>query len=242
MIPKVIHYCWFGGNTLPNDVKKCIESWKKYCPDYEIKEWNENNFDVYSHPFMKAAYEARAWAFVSDYARLKIIHDNGGIYLDTDVELLKNLDFILQNDFYIGVQQVENLCNTGLGFGANINHFIVKRMLERYDSIDFINENRKQLACPRLNTEVMKEFGYRYTDDIVHIDNSSCILSPKYLDPISPGDSKDLLCSDSISIHHYSASWESKTGKYKRKIMNIIGLKHINTIKRVLKSFKQLDF
>ncbi len=93
MIPKMIHYCWFGGKPLPKDVLDCIKTWKKYCPDYEIKRWDESNFDVNSHPFMKAAYEAKAWAFVSDYARLKVVYDNGGIYLDTDVELLKNLIF-----------------------------------------------------------------------------------------------------------------------------------------------------
>ena len=105
MIPKVIHYCWFGNKPLPKEVKKCIESWKKYAPDYKIIQWNESNFNVHQHPFMDAAYKANAWAFVSDYARLKIIFDNGGIYFDTDVEVLKKPDFLLNNSFYIGVQQ-----------------------------------------------------------------------------------------------------------------------------------------
>ena len=118
MIPKIIHYCWFGGNPLPMDVKKCIESWKEKCPDYEIKCWDESNFDVNAHPFTKAAYEAKAWAFVSDYARLRVVYDNGGIYLDTDVELLKNIDFLLPYEGYIGVQQAGCYCTTGLGFGA----------------------------------------------------------------------------------------------------------------------------
>lgn len=96
MIPKIIHYCWFGGNSLPSDVLKCIKTWEKYCPDYEIKRWDESNFDVNSHPFIKAAYESKAWAFVSDYARLKVVYENGGIYLDTDVELLKNLGFFIE--------------------------------------------------------------------------------------------------------------------------------------------------
>ena len=107
MIPKKIHYCWFGKNPLPADVKKCIESWKKYCPDYEIIEWNESNFDITQNPFMKAAYENKAWAFVSDYARLKVVYDNGGIYLDTDVELLKSLDSLLENPCYLAIQQKE---------------------------------------------------------------------------------------------------------------------------------------
>ena len=97
MIPKVIHYCWFGGKPLPKDVLDCIASWKKYCPEYEIRQWNETNFDLDCHPFVRSAYNAKAWAFVSDYARLKIVFDNGGIYFDTDVELLKNIDFLLSN-------------------------------------------------------------------------------------------------------------------------------------------------
>ena len=95
MIPKVIHYCWFGGKPLPKTARKCLSSWKKMCPDYEIKRWDESNFDVNQNRFISTAYEAGAWAFVSDWARLKIIYDNGGIYLDTDIELLKTLDGLL---------------------------------------------------------------------------------------------------------------------------------------------------
>ena len=132
MIPKIINYCWFGGNELPKETQKCIASWKKYCPDYQIIEWNESNFDIHCHPFVESAYNSKAWAFVSDYARLKVIYDNGGIYLDTDVRILKNLDFLLQNEMYIGIQQQGEYCNTGLGFGAYKHHPIVKQMMEKY--------------------------------------------------------------------------------------------------------------
>ena len=101
MIPKVIHYCWFGNNPLPFEVKKCIDSWKKICPDYEIKRWDETNFDVYQNDFIKSAYGSKAWAFVSDYARLKIVYDEGGIYLDTDVELKKSLDELRKNEGFL---------------------------------------------------------------------------------------------------------------------------------------------
>ena len=94
MIPKMIHYCWFGGNPLPDEVKKYMETWKKYCPDYEIKEWNERNFDVNQNQYCSEAYEAKKWAFVSDYARLKILYEHGGIYMDTDVEVCKPLDHL----------------------------------------------------------------------------------------------------------------------------------------------------
>lgn len=95
MIPKVIHYCWFGCKPLPEDVKRYIKTWKKYCPDYEIKEWNESNFDVKQNQYCREAYEAKKWAFVSDYVRLKVLYDYGGVYMDTDVEVCKPLDHSL---------------------------------------------------------------------------------------------------------------------------------------------------
>lgn len=114
MIPKTIHYCWFGGKPLPRTARKCLASWRKMCPDYKIKRWDESNFDVWQHPFVASAYDTGAWAFVSDWVRLKVLYDNGGVYLDTDVKLLKPLDELLENQCYIGVQQSGRLCNTGL--------------------------------------------------------------------------------------------------------------------------------
>lgn len=159
MIPKVIHYCWFGGNPLPYEVKKCIKSWEKMCPDYEIKQWNESNFDISDNTFARVAYENKAWAFVSDYARLKIVFDYGGIYLDTDVELLKSLDHLLDNKCYIGIQQAQSLCQTGLGFGAEKNSYIVEKMLEKYSNIEFDVNKKLELACPILNVNV-KSYAY----------------------------------------------------------------------------------
>ena len=117
MIPKKIHYCWFGGNPLPELAIKCLESWKKYCPDYEIIEWNETNFNLDSCEYVREAYQAKKWAFVSDYARLKVVYDNGGIYLDTDVELIKSLDRLLKNKSFFGTETT-GVVATGLGFGA----------------------------------------------------------------------------------------------------------------------------
>lgn len=169
MIPKIIHYCWFGGKPLPKDVLDCIKTWEKYCPDYEIKRWDESNFDVNSHPFMKAAYEAKAWAFVSDYARLKVVYDNGGIYLDTDVELLKKPDFLLENQCYIGIQQPESLCTTGLGFGAQKSSPVVQKMMECYDSISFTDQKKSTFACPWLNDKVIRSFGKVSNEDITYL-------------------------------------------------------------------------
>lgn len=104
MIPKIIHYCWFGGNPLPELAVKCIESWKKYCPDYEIKRWDESNFDLNCCDYVKEAYQAKKWAFVSDYARFKVLYDDGGLYFDTDVELIKPIDDILARGPFMGVE------------------------------------------------------------------------------------------------------------------------------------------
>ena len=239
MIPKIIHYCWFGGNPLPLDVKQCIESWKKMCPDYEIKRWDESNFDVNAHPFTKAAYKAKAWAFVSDYARLKVVYDNGGIYLDTDVELLKNLDFLREYNCYIGVQQAGRLCTTGLGFGATKSNLVVQHMLEKYDQIIFSEGRKTEFACPYLNNEVLKDLGYVYNEASPVDLGGTLILPPKYLDPVAPGEGMKMLrCEDTISIHHYSASWMGNKTRLKRKIIRIIRQENVSKIKHFCQKFK----
>ena len=124
-IPKILHYCWFGGAPKPKNIQNCIRSWKKYCPDYEIIEWNEQNFDVSQSLYPRQAYDARRWAFVADYARLKILYEQGGIYMDTDVELLRPLDDLLAYPAFFGFQH-NNEVATGLGFGAEARSPVVK--------------------------------------------------------------------------------------------------------------------
>lgn len=234
MIPKIIHYCWFGGKPLPRDVKQCIKSWKKMCPDYEIRRWDESNVDILAHPFLKSAYEQKAWAFVSDYVRLKVVYENGGIYLDTDVELLKNLDMLRKYKMYIGVQQVGKLCNTGLGFGAERENIYIKEMLSQYDDILYSEHNKKNIACPYLNDKVIRNMGYKYQNTKTEI-NGVLILPPKYLDPIAPGTGMEVLkCEDTISIHHYSASWTGKRNVIKRKIIRMVGQEKIRKIKEIV--------
>lgn len=234
MIPKIIHYCWFGGTPIPNNLKKLINSWKKICPDYEIKRWDESNFDIACHPFIKTAYEAKAWAFVSDYARLKIIYENGGIYLDTDVELLKKPDEFLKYQCYFGLQQVGQLCATGLGFGAVKGSHVIYEMLKEYDGLAFSLEKRELFVCPQLNSNVIFRMGYQPCNTPIEI-NDVLILPSKYLDPISPGNSEDLLCEETISIHHYTASWGNPKERWKRKLFLLIGQKRLNRLKALFK-------
>ena len=231
MIPKVIHYCWFGGKPLPADVKACMKSWKKHCPDYKIIRWDESNFDIASVPFVKEAYDNKAWAFVSDYARLRIIYENGGIYLDTDVELLKNLDFLLGFEAYFGKQQSGEI-NTGIGFGAEACNPILKYMLNEYQNLEFDKEQLLKISCPFINTRAIESA----TKDGVLDESKNIILDPEYLDPFSSYiHAKNLMSNKTISIHHYSASWASDQQKIKRKIARIIGEDTIIKIKNIIR-------
>ena len=138
MIPKVIHYCWFGGNPLPESAQKCIASWRKFLPDYEIKEWNESNFDVNAIPYTAQAYAAKKYAFVSDYARFSILYDNGGLYFDTDVEVIRPMDDIIENGPFMGFEidasgiDFKKAVAPGLGLGANPGLGLYKEILEHY--------------------------------------------------------------------------------------------------------------
>ena len=214
MIPKIIHYCWFGKKDLPPEAKRCIASWKKMCPDYDIIRWDENNFDVNQNPFIKAAYEAKKWAFVSDYARLKVVYDNGGIYLDTDVELRKNLDSLREHGCYIGIQQNEFLCTTGLGFGATKSNPVVLKMLESYDDLTFSESHTLELSCPLLNNAVIRSYGLVSNTEITDLPEVT-VYPPQYFDPYG---GENLLCNETYSVHHYAASWTSEKNQFKRKI------------------------
>ena len=134
MIPKKIHYCWFGKNELPTKAKKCIASWKKYCPDYEIVEWNEDNYDVYQNAYTTYTYDNKKFAFLSDYARLQIILREGGIYFDVDVEVVRPLDELLRYPAFFGFE-TEEYVNTGVGFGAERGNKIVEGMLKEYNPL-----------------------------------------------------------------------------------------------------------
>ena len=146
-IPKIIHYCWFGGGSISAESQKCMESWKKYCPDYKIIEWNEQNFDISTNRYAQQAYEAKKYAFVSDYVRLAVLYEYGGIYLDTDVELVRPLDELLEYKGFIGMERSAPspygrtlLVNTGSGVGAEPGCEMIGKMLAGYRNAAFIQE------------------------------------------------------------------------------------------------------
>lgn len=137
MIPKIIHYCWFGGGPLPEEATRCIESWKKFCPDYEIREWNESNFDISACTYVKEAYEAKKWAFVSDYVRLAVLVEYGGIYMDTDVEVIKPLDEFLGLEGFSGFENGKDV-PTGI-MACEKNQRFVKELLDAYSDLRFVD-------------------------------------------------------------------------------------------------------
>lgn len=216
-IPKKIHYCWFGGNKLPKLAKKCIKSWKKYAKGYEIIRWDERNYDLASAPlYVRQAYEAKKWAFVTDYVRLQVVHDHGGIYLDTDVQLLRSPDELLTECAYFGFEDGVHIA-TGLGFGAEKGAPILKELMEDYRSIPFALEDGSfdLEACPVRNTRVFLRHGLKQDDSEQRLDNVR-ILPSSWLCPLDYWNASGEIYGHTVSIHHFSASWMPEEEQKKR--------------------------
>ena len=242
MIPKTIHYCWFGGNPLPEDAHKCIASWKKYCPDYEIMQWDESNYDVTKSRYMKEAYAEKKWACVSDYARLDIIYEHGGIYLDTDVEIIKPFDGFLSQKMFCGWEKTSNLnshfVNLGIGFGSEAENPIIKEMIDLYDTLSFYTSSGELnlTPCPRYQTSVLNNHGLMQKyNDIQHLDQA-VVYPEEYFCPLNYSSGELELTENSHSIHHYTASWhtikEQKWWKLCQRIYVVFGEKKGEKIRR----------
>ena len=212
MIPKIIHYCWFGGKPIPDWAEKCIASWKKYCPDYKIIKWDESNYDVTKNTYMRQAYEQKKWGFVPDYARLDIINSYGGIYLDTDVELVRNIDNLLQYKLFCGFESRRYVA-FGLGFGSKKNHHILQEMMEEYDKTDFLNNDGKLnlLPSPAYQTKILLKNGLVCNGRTQHHDDYS-VFSQEYFAPINAIGFGNIT-KNTYSIHQYAATWHDEENK-----------------------------
>lgn len=225
VIPKIIHYCWFGNKKMPKNVKRCIASWEKYCPGYQIKLWNEQNFDVSVNKYVKEAYEAKKWAFVTDYARLWIVYNYGGIYLDTDVEVIKSFDeLVAKNKAFFGIESTpDHEINTGLGFGAEKGSDVVKELLKQYCDIPFdLGSGEYDMTpCPKRNSLVFERYGFKYEDKLFQI-KDFVILPSDYLSPKDFKSGVVTCTNNTVSIHHFDGSWQSPVVKFKVRIAKIL--------------------
>ena len=201
MIPKKIHYVWMGKNEKNRKIKRCMKTWKKYLKDYEIIEWNEDNFDINSHPFVKKAYEEKKWAFVSDYIRFYVIYNYGGVYFDTDIIMVGNIDELLINKAFVGFES-HDYPFTAV-FGAEKEHEFCKRVLDYYDNLEmddfeFIFENNNTISVSDI---LINEYGCIPNDTEQELKNDIKVYT------------SDILCNPSLkskTIHAFTATWIKK--------------------------------
>lgn len=223
-IPHVIHYCWFGGNPLPELAKKCIASWKKYLPDHEIKEWNESNFDVYQSRYCAEAYRLRKFAHVSDYARLWILYHYGGVYFDTDVEVIRPMDDILAKGTFLGFECPEGIAednpdgnvNLGLGFGVYKGHPFFGQLVDYYNHIHFVGWNGKHTGNIIQHVTPFLDYKHKQVLDggIVYV-NDVLIYPEEYFCPLDYNTKELTVTENTRTIHHYMASCHTKGNRWR---------------------------
>jgi mannosyltransferase OCH1-like enzyme len=233
MIPKIIHYCWFGGKKKPKLVRDCISSWEKYLPGYQIIEWNEKNSDL-TLPFVKEAYRYKKWAFVADYIRLKVIYNNGGIYLDTDMMVLKSFDELLSNNCFLGAQDSEYL-NAAI-VGALPKNVFIKCCLDIYDELKFDNNNLLNLSIPMILTKVIHGLGIETNFFKMKIVNNNITIYPNmyfypfpYVDKLDVLNYKKYVKDESYAVHLWVGSWvelnefqEFRNGNYLNGLLKVL--------------------
>lgn len=237
MIPKKIHWCWFGRGEKPALVKRCVESWEKYCPDYEIIEWNEDNFDVNCNAFVKEAYEQKKYAFVSDFARVKVLYEQGGIYMDTDMEVIKPLDEnLLEQRGFLGFESETSVAAGIIASEREMSLF--GSLLSYYKNRTFINEDGTlyNIANPVILTNELLKMGLKLDNRFQQVGDFK-IYPSDYFYPLDNSTGKLTKTEHSYSIHWYAASWvdevDNKKAKRMRFMFRIFGKKNIQRLSRV---------
>jgi len=218
MIPQIIHYCWFGGNPLPEQYVEILESWRKYCPDYEIMEWNESNFDLHACRYVEQAYDEKYWAFVSDYARFKILYEHGGLYFDTDVELIRDISGIVERGSFLPTEYGlygDMTVSTGLGLGFEAHHPVIQEILQGYEARDFIIDHHPntQYNVAEYVTDVMRKHGFDGKTAAIQICDGIIVYPPSYFAPIDFYSGECVLTDNTYTIHHYGYTWGSQSQK-----------------------------
>jgi len=220
MIPKIIHYCWFGGNPKPSDVEKYIATWRRYCPDYEIKEWNESNFDVHMNRYCSEAYDNKKWAFVSDVARVYALYNEGGIYMDTDVEVVKSLDPLLQDGAFLGFEGKEWIATNIMGTEAKNPFF--KKFLDSYETRSFVREDGsfdETTNVGEMTRLLTEEYGLQKTglgQKIAHF----IVYPSDFFSPYDYINGTLKKTPNTYTIHWFSQSW-IKRSKLKTRLSQL---------------------
>jgi len=221
MIPKKIHYCWFGGNPLPKSAQQCIASWRKYLPDYEIKEWNESNFDVNIIPYTAEAYRMKKYAFVSDYARFWILYKYGGLYFDTDVEVIAPMDDIIERGNFMGQEKIKlswqleevPATNPGLGLGVAPGLGLIAELLSFYQNHHYISWtgfHKSTETIVEITTRILENHSSKNIGNGITEYKDLYVYSPEYFCPKDYSTGELRITSNTKSIHHYAATWLSK--------------------------------
>ncbi len=214
MIPKKIHYCWFGRGEKPKLAKKCIGSWKKYCPDYEIIEWNEDNFDVHLNGYTEMCFKMKKWAYLSDYARLWVVAKHGGIYFDTDVELIRSPEHLLTDQAFFGFENDDNVAS-GLGFGSVPEGTAITSMLRAYDTL--LDGEHGTITCPALNTKALEPYGLQKNGQKQSV--ADAVIYPiEYFNPYDDPTGRLNITENTVSIHWYMKSALSKKAIFRSKL------------------------
>lgn len=237
-IPKIIHYCWFGGSEKPDIVKHCIESWKVHLSDYQLIEWNENNFDLNSNSYVNEAYRSKKFAFVSDYVRVYALYRYGGIYLDTDVEVFKPFDDLLHHESFWGFEQ-ENFIATST-IGATKGNQLIKIFLDSYEKKSFIRDdgNFDQLTNVAIITEILRNRGLERNGELQELEGLGTFYPQTYFSPYDYINCRNLKSENTYALHHFYKSWlppkERMKTKTKMVLAKIIGGENILRLRNLL--------
>jgi len=226
MIPRIIHYCWFGGNPLPELAEKCITSWRKHCPDYEIRFWSETNFDINTVPFTAQVAKVKKWGFIVDYIRAYVVYNYGGIYLDTDVELIKPFtEDILQNICFGGFENKKNI-NPGSIFAGRQGCVIAKKLMDFYAEYNFIQEDGELnlTPSPKIFTRILLKHGLKQNNTYQELDEFTAYPA-EYFCPMPLNTRLVNITKNTYAIHHYVGSWLSDEELWRVEVRKKICLK-----------------
>ncbi|MBR4618812.1 MAG: hypothetical protein IKO49_05860 [Bacilli bacterium] len=238
---KYIHYCWFGDKPLPKLAKKCIESWKKYLPDYEIIKWSEENVDLEECPFIKEAYDNKKWAFVADYARTKALKEMGGIYFDTDMEITKKIDHLFNCNTFLGIEDT-GFVAVGVWYEKNKEAILPTKLLDKYRSMSgFSTEDMTEISIPKLISGILDEYGLKYGVKYVQkLENDIYIYPRDYFYPYSYNRDNNVFTENTCMIHYYDASWIPLKDRIENNMVRRFGRKKTFIVLNTYRKLKDI--